>query len=254
LNNSSFPLWKKRKIHVDILYSIAGLATQILIKKLDDLYSFLIDCGDGTTRDIVNSGIDFNKLLGVAITHGHYDHCSGLHSLLGFLRMIGRVDDFYIIYPDGCIEVEGMIKNFQTCYQESIPFTIVSKKISSQSETFKIKEFLTLKAVQVIHYGSTLKYGIGTRIAALGYEITVNNLKIAYSGDTGPTDTLKTIFTEKTDLGIIEATHPDDSWVKDKKNRYHLTEKEAKEYTSVCRDQIIIHKLHKSVIENRQIK
>ncbi|MHA1989590.1 MAG: MBL fold metallo-hydrolase [Candidatus Hodarchaeales archaeon] len=254
MNSSPFPTWKKGEVHVDILHSIAGLATQILIKNLDNAFSFLIDCGDGTTRDIVNSGIEFNKLFGLAITHGHYDHCSGLHSLLSFLRMLGRVDDFYIFYPEGCIEVEGIIQNFKTCYQGSTPFTIISKKINARLDSFNFKESLTLKAIQVLHYGSTLKYVTGERIPALGYEITINNIKISYSGDTGPTDTLKTIFTKETDLGIIEATHPDDSWVKDKKNRYHLTEKEAIDYTSVCRDQIIIHRLHKSVIENRQTK
>ena len=45
-------------------------------------YRFLIDCGEGTQRQILRSGIGFRRLNRVWITHGHLDHILGLGGLL----------------------------------------------------------------------------------------------------------------------------------------------------------------------------
>ncbi len=50
-------------------------------------YRFLIDCGEGTQRQILQSGIGFKRLNRVLITHGHLDHILGLAGLLStFMR------------------------------------------------------------------------------------------------------------------------------------------------------------------------
>ncbi len=37
-------------------------------------YRFLIDCGEGTQRQLLKSGLGFRRLDKVLITHGHLDH------------------------------------------------------------------------------------------------------------------------------------------------------------------------------------
>lgn len=50
-------------------------------------YRFLVDCGEGTQRQILRSGIGFKKLNRILITHGHLDHILGLAGLLStFIR------------------------------------------------------------------------------------------------------------------------------------------------------------------------
>ena len=57
-----------------------------LIVKHDE-YRFLIDCGEGTQRQILQSGVGFRHLTRVLLTHGHLDHILGLGGLLStFLR------------------------------------------------------------------------------------------------------------------------------------------------------------------------
>ena len=52
-----------------------------------DEYRFLVDCGEGTQRQILQSGIGFKRLNKILITHGHLDHILGLAGLLStFLR------------------------------------------------------------------------------------------------------------------------------------------------------------------------
>lgn len=61
-----------------------GLSSQIV---MHDEYRFLIDCGEGTQRQIMQSGLGFKRLNRILITHGHLDHILGLAGLLStFMR------------------------------------------------------------------------------------------------------------------------------------------------------------------------
>jgi ribonuclease Z len=54
---------------------------------IQDEFRFLIDCGEGTQRQILQSGLGFKRLNRVLITHGHLDHILGLAGLLStFMR------------------------------------------------------------------------------------------------------------------------------------------------------------------------
>jgi ribonuclease Z len=52
-----------------------------LVIKHDD-QRYLVDCGEGTQRQILQSGIGFKRLNRILITHSHLDHILGLAGLL----------------------------------------------------------------------------------------------------------------------------------------------------------------------------
>lgn len=61
-----------------------GLSAQVIAH---NEYRFLVDCGEGTQRQILQSGLGFKRMERILITHGHLDHILGLAGLVStFLR------------------------------------------------------------------------------------------------------------------------------------------------------------------------
>jgi ribonuclease Z len=56
-----------------------GLPAQIV---LAGEFRFLVDCGEGTQRQILRSGVGFKRLNHILLTHGHLDHILGLGGLI----------------------------------------------------------------------------------------------------------------------------------------------------------------------------
>lgn len=74
-----------------------------LVVKHDE-YRFLVDCGEGTQRQILQSGIGFKRLNRILITHGHLDHILGLAGLLSTFMRWESIDELEIIGTGGAID------------------------------------------------------------------------------------------------------------------------------------------------------
>ena len=61
-----------------------------------DEYRFLVDCGEGTQRQILQSGIGFKRLNRILIPHGHLDHILGLGGLLSTFMRWESIDNLEI--------------------------------------------------------------------------------------------------------------------------------------------------------------
>lgn len=66
----------------------------ILVKHEE--FRFLIDCGEGTQRQILQAGIGFKRLNRILITHGHLDHILGLAGLISTLLRWETIDSLEI--------------------------------------------------------------------------------------------------------------------------------------------------------------
>jgi ribonuclease Z len=71
-----------------------GLPSAVVMHKE---YRFMVDCGEGTQRQLLRSGLGFRRLDRILLTHGHLDHILGLAGLAStFSRweMIDHIENY----------------------------------------------------------------------------------------------------------------------------------------------------------------
>ncbi len=70
-----------------------GLSANMVIYRE---YRFLIDCGEGTQRQILRSGLGFKRLNKILLTHSHLDHILGLGGLVSTFSRWEAIDTMEI--------------------------------------------------------------------------------------------------------------------------------------------------------------
>jgi len=230
--------WHGKNVSVVILYSRAGVAQHIWLSTHE--HAVLIDTGDGLLRDLLDNNFDLMQLRAIIYTHGHFDHMGGLYSLLGFLRMIGRIEPLHVFAPKGCTEVSAITDSFMKIYSNTIPFEIVYKEVLPR-EGFRIAE-ISIEPYPVIHCGSTHEGGILDPIPALGYRLTHGDEIVAISGDTGLCSSLKGLVSGA-DLAIIESVYErSEDADKETIDKVHLSEDIAEKLGKLAKEFFIVHK------------
>ncbi|TET49759.1 MAG: ribonuclease Z [Anaerolineales bacterium] len=70
-----------------------GLSAQMVLYRD---YRFLVDCGEGTQRQILRSGLGFKRMNRILLTHGHLDHILGLGGLISTFARWEAIDQLEI--------------------------------------------------------------------------------------------------------------------------------------------------------------
>lgn len=70
-----------------------GLSSAIVAH---DEYRFMVDCGEGTQRQLLSSGLGFRRLEHILLTHQHLDHILGLGGMLSTLGQWETLDSLTI--------------------------------------------------------------------------------------------------------------------------------------------------------------
>jgi ribonuclease BN (tRNA processing enzyme) len=232
--------WENDEVSVSIPFSAAGVGTTVVLASKFTGRIMLLDVGDGALRDLLASTRTSNFVFDIdliAITHGHFDHVGGLHSLLGFMRMLGRKEPLNILLPAGCIEAIGIIKGFCDYYHDTLPFKIQFHELSNGSEFDT--DFFKSRSFAVEHYGIESNSASEQLMPALGFRVKVGASIVAYSGDTRMCKGVEVVVADA-DLAIIEATH---QIPPDKGPQVHLSAEEAKLLGSRAKHYLLIHQI-----------
>lgn len=228
--------WEGHNIAVEVLFSKAGLATQILVETGEQ--KFLLDAGDGVLRDLFASGVTPHALSGVFLTHGHGDHIAGLYGILCFLRSERHERPFTVWYPKGCCEVKAILSAFQTCYGTTIPYELtgVSLRDGEQAQLGEVK----VLARKVKHWNS-IQGEVLTPTPALGYRISFRGETVAFTGDSAASSVLEELI-KNVDLALIDATLDDSTATKEQSTYLHLTIDNARRIARFARRAVLLHR------------
>jgi ribonuclease Z len=68
-------------------------------------HRILVDCGEGTQRQLLRSGVGFRRLDRLLLTHGHFDHVLGIPGLFSTLRLRQSTEIMTVHGGPGTLEV-----------------------------------------------------------------------------------------------------------------------------------------------------
>jgi ribonuclease Z len=217
-----------------------GLSAQIV---KHDEYRFLIDCGEGTQRQILQSGIGFKQLDRILITHAHLDHILGLGGLMSTFMRWEAIEELEIFGGKSAIERIRTLINEVVLRGATPPMTLYYREIGP-GVLFEANDF-TVTAFPVTHRGPDclgylfeekarrpflpekanalgVPFGSERRLLVEGQSITLadgriivpddvlgalqRGTKLMVVGDTGRTDDLLEIA-QDADTLVIESTY-----------------------------------------------
>jgi ribonuclease Z len=218
-----------------------GLSAQVV---KHNEHRFLIDCGEGTQRQILQSGIGFKRLNKILITHGHLDHILGLAGLFSTFSRWETLDEVEILGGKYALDrIRNLLYGVYIVHpqksQIDLTFTEIKPGIIFEDDDFSVtafpvshrgpdcfgflfeekprRPFLAEKADQLgvpfgperrdLVNGKPITLSDGRTVQpddVLGPEVA--GTKLVHVGDTGRTDNLLEICRD-IDTLVIEATY-----------------------------------------------
>lgn len=126
-----------------------GLSSQAILAGED---RFLVDCGEGTQRQILRSGIGFKKLNRILLTHSHLDHILGLGGLVSTFTRWESMDDLHIWGGAHTLDRVRTLLYDVVLAGQTPPIPIYLNKIDSPITIYEGKSF-AVQAFPVTHRG-----------------------------------------------------------------------------------------------------
>lgn len=83
---------------------------------------FMVDCGEGAQLQMRRSGLSFNKVGHIFISHIHGDHCFGLIGMISTFGLLGRTSRLHIYAP---AELEPILKEQMRLFCYDLSYEVV---------------------------------------------------------------------------------------------------------------------------------
>jgi ribonuclease Z len=118
-----------------------GLPSAVVLHKE---YRFLVDCGEGTQRQLLRSGLGFRRLDKILLTHGHLDHILGLAGLASTFSRWEMIEQMEIYGGKWALDrVESLMRVVFGHYRPPIRMVLTDLKPGTvlEDDSFQVVAF-----------------------------------------------------------------------------------------------------------------
>ena len=146
-------------IHLTFLGTSSGIPTSkrnvssVVIRRENEKKIALIDCGEGTQRQILATPYSLAKIEQIFITHLHGDHVFGLPGLLSTRSLLGSLEPLTLIGPKG---LQAFVDQALRGSQSYPKYPLIFHEITEES-SFSLWDFV-VKPVMMTHNALSYSY------------------------------------------------------------------------------------------------
>lgn len=153
----------------------------------------LIDCGEGTMRQLKRAGVEFREVSEIFLTHHHFDHIGSLFTCLGVNMMTMRRTPLTVYGPPGTARI--MAGLFDACdVPQEIGFGVAGQTMPHPRDFVHVHEVqpnevlpldgMTVTACENTHYRAESEFGSQGPVS-LSLRFDLPGRSVVLTGDTG---------------------------------------------------------------------
>src|SRR5258706_10702442 len=177
------------------------------------LYSFgattlLLDCGEPISRGFKASGLNYDLIDRIFISHLHADHIGGLFMLLQGFWLEKRRKDLHIHLPADSIEPVRQMLRACFLFDELLQFRLTFSPLSGGQAIIQGDVRITpFPTTHLQHLRKSFQSKYPGDYAAYCFLIETPNCRIGHSADLGSPIDLEPLLAKPLDLLVCEVAH-----------------------------------------------
>jgi ribonuclease BN (tRNA processing enzyme) len=170
--------------------------------------SVLIDCGESISRSFKASGLSYDLIDDVFLSHLHFDHVGGFFMLVQGFWLERRAKPLTVYAPEDGIPSLRQMLEAGCIFEELLPFRLQFKPLklgqSVRIGSTQVTPFLTS---HLAHLQKMFQAKYPQQFAAFCFRINTDSVRLAHSADIGAPEDLEPLLDGPVSLLVCELAH-----------------------------------------------
>ncbi len=167
--------------------------------------NFLVDCGDGISKQILRHNYNGDFIDAIFISHYHPDHVSGIFMLIQMLYLEGRKKTLHLFLPERPSAFLDTMHLFYT-FEQRLSFTLIVHEVTEIEQFYP--NVTIAQTDHLIGYKNLIqKQNYPNMMKSFCFSFNEAGKSLVYTSDLGTFANVRDLF-ENADTVIIDALHP----------------------------------------------
>ena len=168
----------------------------------------LIDCGEGLDRSYKASGLSYDAIDGIFLSHLHADHVGGFFMFMQGLWLEGRRKKLRVHMPRGAISPLKKMLQTTFIFEELLGFRLeFVPLIEREKISIKDTRITPFRTSHLDHFRSQFQKKYAGDFSAFCFLLERKKVRVGHSADLGKPEDLEPLFDKPLDLLVCELAH-----------------------------------------------